>query len=489
MINSPDSTNSADTRNIDLVAVVRSGRTLVAGAGVSGRGAISMLQDMGCPEIVLVDDSPQGVSVAGEFGIACATSSAAVELLDDAAAVVTSPGWRPDSALFIAAAAAGIPVFGDVAVAFAGDRAQLWGPSRKWLVVTGTNGKTTTTSMLAEMLGERGQAVGNIGVALHDALKAQPRIEVLAAELSSFQLHWAPNLRPNAGVLLNLAEDHIDWHGSYENYGRDKTRALMGGVAVYGVDDADVVEHVEQMRSNGEFGRAPIGFTDAAPEANQVGVRDGMIVDRAFGTEEENLGEGIIIAPAAGISPPGRAGILDAVAATALARSIGTPAEDIAAALGSFEVRAHRGQVVFDHGGVPWIDDSKATNPHAADAALSGHDRVVWIAGGQLKGADIAPLIAKHAHRLQSVIVLGTDRQEICDALARIAPAVPVTAIADTDKVDAMAKACIAAAESASVGDVVLLAPAAASLDMYSGMAERGDLFAEWARKATTIDG
>nr|WP_120492263.1 UDP-N-acetylmuramoyl-L-alanine--D-glutamate ligase [Corynebacterium lactis] len=489
MINSPDSTNPTDIRNVDLVAVVRSGRTLVAGAGVSGRGAISMLQDMSCPDIVLVDDSSLGQSVAGDFGIRCVSSAQAVELLADAAAVVTSPGWRPDSALFLAARDADVPVVGDVAVAFAGDRAELWGPKRQWLVVTGTNGKTTTTSMLAEMLGPRGSAVGNIGVALHDALKAEPRIEVLAAELSSFQLHWAPNLRPDAGVLLNLAEDHIDWHGSYDAYGRDKTRALLGETAIYGVDDADVVEHVERMRAAGELAGDPVGFTDAIPEANQVGVRDGMIVDRAFGTEEENLGEGVVIAPATGISPPGRAGVLDAVAATALARSIGTAPEAIATALGSFEVRAHRGQVVFDYAGVPWIDDSKATNPHAADAALSGHDRVVWIAGGQLKGADIAPLIAKHAHRLQAVVVLGADRQEICDALTRIAPAVPVTPITDTDKVDAMAKACMAAAEYASAGDVVLLAPAAASLDMYSGMAERGDLFAEWARKVNATDG
>ena len=172
-----------------------------------------------------------------------------------------------------------------------------------------------------------------------------------------------------------------------------------------------------------------------------------------------------------------------------MARSIGTSPEQIAAALETFEVRAHRGQIVHKANDVVWIDDSKATNPHAADAALSGHERVVWIVGGQLKGAEISPLVAKHAHRLQAAVVLGVDRQLVSDALSRIAPAVPVVVIDDTDKVDAMAKVCMAASEYANPGDVVLLAPAAASLDMYSGMAERGDLFAQWAQKVTSTDG
>ena len=492
MINSPDPTNLTDIRNLDLVATVRSGRVLVAGAGVSGRGAIAMLKDMGCPEVVVVDDSALGALVAADFSVRHVTTADARDELADAVAIVTSPGWRPTSPLFDAAAEAGVPVFGDVALAFAGDCAQLWGPKRTWLVVTGTNGKTTTTSMLAAMLGEQGAAVGNIGVALYDALTAEPRIEVLAAELSSFQLHWAPNIRPDAGVLLNLAEDHIDWHGSYENYGLDKTRALRGAVAIYGADDADVVEHVEKMLKNDELGNSVVGFTDGPPEAHQVGVRDGMIVDRAFGggdAADDNSEPGIAIAPVAGISPPGRAGVLDAVAATAMARSIGTSPEQIAAALETFEVRAHRGQIVHKANDVVWIDDSKATNPHAADAALSGHERVVWIVGGQLKGAEISPLVAKHAHRLQAAVVLGVDRQLVSDALSRIAPAVPVVVIDDTDKVDAMAKVCMAASEHANPGDVVLLAPAAASLDMYSGMAERGDLFAQWAQKVTSTDG
>lgn len=488
-MNTPDSIKTLNTRTLDVVAVVRSGRVLVAGAGVSGRGAIAMLQDLSCPEIVLVDDNDiKGPELATEFGIEWVTTSSAADLLHDGtSAVVTSPGWPPRAELFAEANRARVPVIGDVAVAYAGDRAGAWGEPRTWLVVTGTNGKTTTTAMLAEMLGKRGEAVGNIGVALHDALRKPERVDVLAAELSSFQLHWAPNLLPNSGALLNLAEDHIDWHGSFENYCSDKARALTGGVAVHSLIDPLVLEHVEKLRERGLLAPKVVGFTDSVPEAGQVGVRDGFIIDRAFVDNDD--ADGIVIAPTDGISPPGKAGILDAVAATALARSAGVAPEEIKAALSRFQVRAHRGQVVCEARGVRWIDDSKATNPHAADAALSGHDSVVWVAGGQLKGADIRPLVQKHAHRFRHAIVLGTDRSEIINALESVRPDLTVTEIDATDPALAMELACESAVAVARPDDVVLLAPAAASLDMYSGMAERGDLFARYAKEVTSQDG
>ena len=476
----------------DLVALVRSGPVLVTGAGVSGEGAIKLLKDLGCPRIHLVDDSAErGRPMADSHGVDWCTSDAARGLLSDAAAVVTSPGWRPDTPLLVAAADAGVPVVGDVAAAFAGDRAGVWGAPRTWLVVTGTNGKTTTTAMLAAMLGDRGAAVGNIGVALHDALTAERRVDVLAAELSSFQLHWAPGLRPDAGALLNLAEDHIDWHGSFEAYGADKARALTGGVAVFGLDDDEVVAHVRALADAGQLAPAAVGFTIGEPAEGQIGVRDGRIIDRAFGdraTDEPHEGTepgGVDIAPIEGISPPGPAGVLDALAATALARSIGVRAVDIAEALAGFTVRAHRGQVVHSAGGVDWIDDSKATNPHAADAALRGHESVVWVAGGQLKGADVTTLIADHAHRMRAAVVLGVDGPVIAGALAAASPGMPVTVIGETDPASAMEQACSAAAGAAQEGDVVLLAPAAASLDMFTGMAQRGDFFADAARAAT----
>ena len=255
--------------------------------------------------------------------------------------------------------------------------------------------------------------------------------------------------------------------------------ALTGDVAVYGLDDADVVGHVEDLRASGRLAPTAVGFTTDEPAVGQIGVRDGRIVDRAFGDDVD-------VAPVEGISPPGPAGVLDALAATALARSVGVAPEQIAAALAGFTVRAHRGQVVLSSDGVDWIDDSKATNPHAADAALRGHDSVVWVAGGQLKGADVAPLIADHVHRMRAAVVLGVDGTRIAEALTAAAPGLPVTVIGETDPAIAMDQACAAAAGAARDGDVVLLAPAAASLDMFTGMAQRGDLFIEAARAATS---
>src|SRR5699024_6250033 len=196
-----------------------------------------------------------------------------------------------------------------------------------------------------------------------------------------------------------------------------------GGVAVYGLDDEDVVKQVRGLTEAGRLAPAAVGFTIGEPEEGQIGVRDGRIVDRAFGDRtsdephEVSAPGGVDVATIEGISPPGPAGVLDALAATALARSIGVRAADIAAALAGFTVRAHRGQVVHSAGGVDWVDDSKATNPHAADAALRGHESVVWVAGGQLKGADVTGLIADHAHRMRAAVVLGVDGPAIAEAL------------------------------------------------------------------------
>ncbi|MFC6145511.1 UDP-N-acetylmuramoyl-L-alanine--D-glutamate ligase [Corynebacterium nasicanis] len=444
------------------------GTALIAGAGVSGRGIARLLDDLGV-SVVVADDNGAGIPVAE-----------ARERLAEFEIVVTSPGWRPDNPLLIDAAAAGLEVIGDVELAYRLDRAGTFGAPRTWLVVTGTNGKTTTTAMLAAMMQElgretglRAEAVGNIGVSVADALGDASRVDILVAELSSFQLHWSSRLTPDAGVLLNLAEDHIDWHGSFTAYADDKARALRGPVAVAGVDDAEVCA---------ALGRAGVekhtGFTLGEPGLGQFGVIGGQLVD--------NTGDApVILAPVAGIEPAGPAGVLDALAAAAIARSQGARPEHIAAALAAFQVDGHRGQTVAESGGVAWVDNSKATNPHAADAALAGLDNVIWIAGGQLKGADIAPLLREHAHRMRAVGLLGVDAPLIARALAELAPELPVHTTTSTDPAAAMDELVEWAAGIARAGDTVLLAPAAASLDMFSGMAERGDLFAAAAGRLT----
>ncbi|MDN6386488.1 MAG: UDP-N-acetylmuramoyl-L-alanine--D-glutamate ligase [Corynebacterium sp.] len=477
------------------VEAIRNGDVLVAGAGVAGAGVARMLGclgRLGAPDraVTIADDNvAAGGRLAEETGARAVTVVDAVQLLSDGAfaLVITSPGWRPDGPVAVAAGEAGVPVIGDVEAAWLADRAGLFGAPRTWLAVTGTNGKTTTTAMLDAILradGRSSLAVGNIGTPPGEALLAEPRVDVLAAEVSSFQLHWAPDFAPDAGCVLNLAEDHLDWHGSFDNYAADKMRALTGDVAVVAADDARVVAGASG--GSGVTGERRAFTTGdpaevADPASTVTGVRDGRLVelDTSTGTLTD-------LADTEGISPPGPAGVADAAAAAALSRSIGVSTSAVAAALADFRVQAHRGQVVAETEGARWIDNSKATNPHAATAALRGLTDVVWVAGGQLKGAAVDEMVAEVAPGLRGVVLLGVARAVLADALALAAPDVPVRVVDETDPVAAMSEAVDAArdlAASCHSAVSVVLAPAAASLDMYDGMSHRGDLFAAAARK------
>ena len=443
---------------------------VIAGAGVSGKGVMALLESMDQSFYVVDDNAPGAIS-----------TQEALSLFDDPTTsprtLVTSPGWRPDTPLFAVAQKAGAEVIGDVELAFRLDQQGAFGEPRTWLAITGTNGKTTTTAMLADIMsahakaqGKVATAVGNIGVAIPDALLAHQRTDILVAELSSFQLHWSSSLVADAGVLLNLAEDHLDWHGSMEAYAEAKTRILKANNAIIGIDDAAVLEAVT---ANGISVDSLFGFTLDEPQPGNVGVKDGKIVDNLTGTPVE-------ICPAEGIEPAGPAGLYDALAATAVARTQGVESSTIAQALAEFLVAGHRGATVH-RASKTWVDNSKATNPHAVDAALAGYpEKLIWVAGGQLKGAAVDELVRAHAHKLSAVGVLGVDRRIIADALAEIAPDVPVFVTDNTDPVEAMQDITDFAA--GQEGDVVLLAPAAASLDMYTGMAQRGDIFAQCAK-------
>ena len=251
------------------------GNVLVAGAGISGAGSARMLVDLGASVTVADDDETARLRVSEITG-ADNTSVTDVDL-SRYSCVVTSPGWRPTTPLLVDAANQGIPVIGDVELCWRLDRSGVFGPPRTWLAVTGTNGKTTTTAMLAAMMNT--VPVGNIGVAVSDALTSGN--DILVVELSSFQLHWSSTVRPAAGCLLNLADDHIDWHGSFDNYRADKAKVLLGDVAVVGIDDPNLA------------GYDAIGFTLSTPARGQVGIVDGMIVDNAFG-------DNLVIASAGG---------------------------------------------------------------------------------------------------------------------------------------------------------------------------------------------
>ncbi|OZD04536.1 UDP-N-acetylmuramoyl-L-alanine--D-glutamate ligase [Rhodococcus sp. 06-235-1A] len=481
---------SVDGSRTDLTWL-RGSSVLVTGARVSGLAVVQPLLDLGAA--VTVTDSNRGaLDEAANIGAAVVLQE---DLLGDPAVlaefslVVTSPGFRPDSPVLAAATERGIPVWGDVELCWHIDRAELYGPRTRWLVVTGTNGKTTTTSMLASILEAadiESVACGNIGLPIADALRRTPHPSVLAVELSSFQLFWAPSVRPAAGVVLNIAEDHLDWHGGMDGYVQAKARALTGDVAVVGLDDARAASLAAGSPAPGV-----VGFRLGEPASGELGVRAGVLVDNAFGENVELLA-------ADDVEPSGPSGILDALAAGALARSVGVQAAAVRAGLLSYRVGPHRAAVVRELGGVTFVDDSKATNPHAARSSILAHERVVWIAGGLLKGAVIDDLVVEIADRLVAAVVLGRDGMQIAQALARHAPDVPVVRLPSGDDAgvthgaedaDAVMRVVVAqAAGHAAPGDTVLLAPAAASLDMFADYGHRGRSFAESVQRLGVDD-
>jgi len=477
--------------------LVPGARVLVAGGGVTGRAVLAALARFGAA-VTLCDDEPATLRGYAERGVATVTTAAAAQRISDFALVVVSPGFAPGTPVPAAAAAAGVPIWGDVELAWRLDAAGHYGPPRRWLVVTGTNGKTTTTSMLHAMLtagGRRAVLCGNIGSPVLDVLE-EPA-ELLAVELSSFQLHWAPSVRPEAGVVLNIAEDHLDWHASMAEYAAAKARALDGRVAVVGLDDARAAALLDTAA-------APlrVGFRLGLPAAGELGVRDGQLVDRAFADD-------LVLVPAGSIPVPGPVGVLDALAAAALARSVGVPPDAIGAAISSFRLGRHRAEVIAVADGITYVDDSKATNPHAAVASVLAYPRVVWVAGGLLKGASVDAEVARIASRLVGAVLIGRDRRMVADALSRHAPDVPVVEVGTGEDIDmdatavtsgagvtkvnssggdlgvrVMTEAVAAARSLAKPGDTVLLAPAGASFDQFSGYADRGDRFAAAVRAA-----
>jgi len=482
-----------------LDALAPDAAVLVAGAGVTGRSVLAALAPLDVRP-TLCDDDAAALQRHADAGIATTSPSAAAQHIGDYALVITSPGFRPTAPVLVAATAAGVPIWGDVELAWRLDASGRYGPARRWLVVTGTNGKTTTTSMLHAMLtaaGLNARLCGNIGNPLLDAL-AEPA-DLLAVELSSFQLHWAPSLRPDAGVVLNIAEDHLDWHGSMDAYIAAKARVLNGRVAVVGLDD-------ERAAALLDTASAPVraGFRLGEPAAGELGVRRGRLVDRAFADD-------LALAPVTSIPVPGPVGVLDALGAAALARCVGVPGPAIADALESFRAGRHRAEVVAVVDGIRYVDDSKATNPHAAEASVLAYPRVVWVAGGLLKGASVDTTVARIANRLVGAVLIGRDRTEFAEALSRHAPDVPVVQVVTGEDADVqatvetsvvcvttdigasgaslgarvMTAAVAAARDMAKPGDTVLLAPAGASFDQFTDYADRGEAFAAAVRAAT----
>ncbi|WP_051711744.1 UDP-N-acetylmuramoyl-L-alanine--D-glutamate ligase [Spirillospora albida] len=458
-------------------------RVCVAGLGVSGVPAARVLAARGA-RVTAVDarDDEERREVAAELeelGVTVRLGDGET-LPEGVDLVVTSPGWRPDVPLLAAAAAAGIEIIGEVELAWRLRPAD----AAPWLCVTGTDGKTTVVRMLTSMLtaaGHRALAVGNVGTPIVEAVREG--YDVLAVELSSYQLHWSSSLRPFAATVLNVAPDHLDWHGTMDAYVGAKAKIFAPGtIAVCNAEDATSTALAE--RAEGAAGRA--GFTLRVPRPGELGVVEDVLVDRAFTADPTR--EACELAGLADVRPFAPHNVANALAAAALARAFGVPAEAVREGLRAFVPDPHRIQHVAEIGGVTYVNDSKATQPHAAAASLSAFEPVVWIAGGLLKGLDVDDLVRTAAPRLRGAVLLGRDRHRIAEALARHAPDVPVVDVPDTDT-GAMDRVVTEAARLARPGDTVLLAPVGASFDMFANYPARGEAFMAAVRRLEAAAG
>ncbi len=465
-------------------------RVVVLGLGVSGFAAADTLAELGCAVTVLSRDADEErariLPVIGVELVVEADERAAREALlaREPELVIVSPGFAPEHPLLLAAQESGAELWGDVGLAW---RVRDKVRAAEWITITGTNGKTTTTQLTATMLlaaGTRVAPCGNIGTPVLDAVRDPAGFDVLVVELSSFQLHALPTtgpgaLRPLASACLNLADDHLDWHGGPAAYvaAKAKVYANTRVACVYNLADAATRRMVEE--ADVVEGCRAIGFGADTPGPSDVGVVDDVLVDRAF--LEERATTALELATLADLREAGLAtphGLANALAAAALARAAGAPPAAVRDGLRAFRVDAHRTERVTEADEVLWIDDSKATNAHAASASLSAYRSVVWIVGGLLKGVDLTPLVLQHRERLRAVILIGIERDALREAFARHAPALPLFEVEEHDTERVMPAAVRLAASVAQAGDTVLLAPAAASMDQFDDYADRGRRFA-----------
>jgi len=445
----------------ELSALLRS-PVAVLGGGVTGKAIIAFLRKRGI-EFSLFDEKKSELD-----GVKAETELKEAEKFGLA---IVSPGWRRDHPLVQQFSRAGVRVISEIDLAWL-VRSEI-APDQKWVALTGTNGKTTTIQMVQSIFdatGIHGLACGNVGEPALSALMHEKPYEVLALELSSFQIEWSELPVYDAAAILNIAEDHIDWHGSFDAYANAKMRLVeSAAVAILNAQDPEIV-----TRSTAFTGRK-IFYSLDTPASGELGLVEDLLVDRAFG---ESPSEAAMIAELMDIKPQVPHNVSNALAAAGLALSLHISHADIKEGLSTFALDHHRLEKVAESEGITWINDSKATNPHAAIAGILSHTTVIWIAGGLAKGARVDELVKRAAPRLKAVLLIGTDRELFADALTRYAPQIPLYRIDGTGGSESLMRSIVAQAkEIAAPGDVVLLAPACASMDQFSSYAQRGELF------------
>ena len=430
--------------------------TVVVGLGRTGEACVRFLHRRGVA--VAATDSrrrPPAASAVHDLDPAIPLHLGAFDatLLADAAEIVVSPGVSLEEPALRQARLCGVPVISEIELFARHARAPV-------VAITGSNGKSTVTTLVGEMAAEAGKRAGvggNLGTPALDLLD-DPEPDLYVLELSSFQLETTYSLCPAAAVVLNVSADHMDRHGDVETYAAIKARVYNGdGVMVVNRDDPRVAAMARQ-------GRAVRPFGLAAPPQDGYGIlrsggRDWLARDRDA------------LLPVDSLALQGRHNQLNALAALALAESVGLPSDACLRVLQRFAGLPHRMQWLGDRAGLRWINDSKATNVGAALAAVEGLDGpLVLIAGGQGKGADFTQLTEPLARKARAVVLVGEDAPVLARALGD-----RVSQVRARDMDDAVARAC----ELAQVGDTVLLSPACASFDQYAGYEARGRAFAD----------
>lgn len=447
--------------NMNFVSELSGKNCLVVGAGVTGRAVHEALLKFGATSKIFDE------KVAGDKDV-INKIPAGVDL------VIVSPGWRIDHPVIVKLRSTGVAVLSEID--FAWQVKQVLAPKQRWIALTGTNGKTTTIKMVESIFKSakiNGVACGNVGQTVIAAVCSDKPFDYLAIELSSFQIQWSDLPRYESAVLLNIAEDHIDWHGSFENYAASKLKLLkQANKVILNKADPQIVNRVGKDSA--------VWFSLTTPTVGELGVVENLLIDRAFSTTKDEANE---IAELVDIKPTVPHNISNALAAAALALSIGIKYEYVKAGLKNFATDHHRMELVVSKDEINWIDDSKATNPHAATASLLSNFKVIWIAGGLAKGASMGELVTRCASRIKAVILIGQDRELIASAFAEHSAATELVRVEQiSDAKTLMSDVVKVAIKLAKPGDTVLLAPACASMDQFDSYVQRGELFAEAVR-------
>jgi UDP-N-acetylmuramoylalanine--D-glutamate ligase len=451
---------------------------LVVGGGVTGKATANYLTSARAVVQIFEERAIEGIanSISTIDAIAPATAMA-----------VISPGWRAEHPVIQFLQNLGVEVISEIDLAW---RVKLeLAPEQKWLAVTGTNGKTTTVSMVESIFaaaGINGIACGNVGRTVIEAVSDSANFQVLVLELSSFQLEWSAEPEFLASAILNVAPDHIDWHGGFAAYLAAKLKIFDRATwLLVNRDDPTLA----QLRFELTAGERLVEFTLGSPALGQLGMVEELLVDRAFGGElldQAGKPEAAVLFELSDIKSPVPHNVSNALAAAGLARAYGISGEQISLGLRNFSLGDHRIQQVAKFGDITWVNDSKATNPHAALASFSGIDSVIWIAGGLAKGAEMGELVEKIHHKIKRAIIIGSDGELIARELRKYLPS---DAIIESEALrtlrggELMALIASTAANLLAPGDTVLLAPACASMDQFNSYADRGNLFSAQAHK------